>query len=299
MAHLDDLAVFAAVAEEGGFSAAAKKLGIAKATASEMVRRLEYRLGARLLNRTTRRIALTEAGAACHRHCQRMLAEADTAERAAIAHQAAPVGVLRVTAPESFAALHLAPAIAPFLARHPKLSVELSESADLVDLIENRFDLAVRIGALPDSSLVARRLATARLWIVASPAYLARNAEPRTLADLSAHDALSFAPHRWGGEWRISKGEGAPRRVPVNVRLTADSGDALLAAALQGLGLALLPNWIAHAHVASGALVRVLVGYGGAAMPIQAVHASESLASAKVRLFVEHLAQHLRAAPFR
>jgi DNA-binding transcriptional LysR family regulator len=297
-ASLNDLAVFAAVVDAGSFSAAASRLGLSKAAVSEQVRRLETRLGARLLNRTTRRLALTEAGAACHRHCQRMLSEADAAERAAIAHQEAPVGVLRVTAPETFTALHVAPAMPSFLAQHPSLSVELSASAELIDLIENRFDLAIRIGALPDSGLVARRLAMARLMIVAAPSYLKRRGAPRTVADLSAHDALSFLPHRWGSEWRISKGEGAVRRVPMNIRLTADSGDALLAATLAGLGLALLPNWLAQKHVASGALGRVLESWGGAPMPIQAVHASESLASAKVRLFTDHLVQHFKGAAF-
>lgn len=293
-----ELAVFAAVVDAGGFTAAAARLGLSKAAVSEHVRRLEDRVGARLLNRTTRRIALTEAGAACHARARAMTAEAEAAAAIAETLQAEPVGVLRVTAPQTFGPLHVVPALAAFAARHPRLDVELTVTADSVDLVRERLDLAIRIGPLPDSTLVARRVAMAGLMIVAAPAYAARRGLPRAPADLLAHDAIRFTPLGWGAEWRIADPGGRPRRVPIRPRLVTDSGEALLEAARAGLGLALVPDWMAHRALAAGDLVPVLPGWGRRNVPIHALHASQGRPAAKIRLFVDHLRAHFGDPPY-
>jgi len=299
MPHWNELAVFAQVVRAGGFSAAATELGVAKATVSEHVRRLEQRLGVRLLQRSTRSLSLTEAGAACFRHSERLLEEGELATRAAVALHTQPTGLLRVTAPETFGALHVAPVIAALLAEHPSLDVELSLTTAAVDLVKGKFDLAIRIGALPPSRLVARRIATVQQVVVASPDYVRRRGVPRSLDELGEHDALQFTPLGWGDEWRLSsRGAGNERRVPVRPRLAADSGEALLGAALAGAGLALLPDWMVYRELASGALVRVLPGWARGNVPVHAVHASASRSPVKVKLCVEALVRTFGRRPY-
>jgi len=297
--HWNELAVFAQVVRAGGFSAAAAELGVAKATVSEHVRRLEQRLGVRLLQRSTRSLSLTEAGAACFRHSERLLEEGELATRAAVALHTKPTGLLRVTAPETFGALHVAPVIAALLAEHPSLDVALSLTTAAVDLVQGRFDLAIRIGTLPPSRLVARRLATVQQVVVAAPGYLRRRGLPGSPAELAEHDALQFLPLGWGDEWRLS-GPGArgERRIPVRPRFASDSGEALLAAALAGAGLALLPDWMVYRELASGALVRLLPGWARRNVPVHALHASAARAPAKVRLCVEALVRHIGRRPY-
>lgn len=299
MAHWNELAVFAHVVRTGGFSAAADELGLAKATVSEHVRRLEQKLGVRLLQRSTRSLALTEAGAACFRHCERLVDEGEAATRAAVALHTKPAGLLRVTAPATFGALHVAPAVAALLAKNPGLDVELSLETAVVDLVRGKFDLAIRIGPLAPSRLVARRIATVEQIVVASPAYLERRGVPGTPDDLAGHDALQFTPLGWGDEWRLA-GPGArgERRVAVRTRFASDSGEALVAAACAGAGLGLLPNWMVYREVRAGALVRVLPGYARGDVPVHAVHASAGRAPAKVRLCVDALARHVGRRPY-
>lgn len=295
---MNELAVFAAVVDAGSLSAAARRLGISKAAVSDHVRRLEERLGIRLLNRTTRRIALTEAGRACYRHSARMVAEAEAAAHSAALLHEERRGALRVAAPTTFAPMHIVPALPAFLAQHPQLSIELSLAAEAVDLIEGRFDLAIRIGSLPDSRLVARRLAVSRLIICGSRDYLQRRGTPLGIEDLGAHDVLEFTPLGWRGTWRLSGPDGARRRIPIAPVFASDAGEALLAAARDGIGLAALPNWMVAPALRAGALIHVLPGWGGQPVPIHAVHAGGG-AAAKVRLFVDHLAAHLARADWR
>jgi DNA-binding transcriptional LysR family regulator len=299
MLPMNELAVFAAVVDAGSLSAAARRLGISKAAVSDQVRRLEERLGARLLNRTTRRISLTEAGQACYRHSARMVAEAEAAARSAALFHEEPRGALRIAAPTTFAPMHIVPALPAFLARHPRLSIELSLSAEAVDIIERRFDLAIRIGSLPDSRLVARRLAVSRLIICGSRDYLQRRGTPIVIDDLANHAALEFTPLDWRGSWRLLGPDGSRRRVPIEPVFASDAGEALLAAARDGLGLAALPNWMAASALRTGALVHVLPGWSSQPAPIHAVHAGVGQAAAKIRLFVDHLAAHLAGAAWR
>jgi DNA-binding transcriptional LysR family regulator len=291
MQNLNDLAVFAAVVRLGSLSGAARTLNLSKAAVSEQLRRLEERLGTRLLNRTTRKVSLTEAGEACYRHCERMLESAEAAEQAAQALHAEPRGELRVSAPQTFAPMHIAPALPSFLTKYPLLTIDLSVTPRLVDLLAEKIDVAIRIGPLEDSSLVARRLAFARLIVVASPDYLQRRGTPQTAESLSQHDVLQFSSFDWGNHWLLDDTNGVRHRLPVKARLRCDSGESLIAAARAGAGLAAVPNWMVRPELAAGTLVQVLHGWGREAVPIHALHPSGGLASAKVRAFVDHLAQ--------
>lgn len=299
MPHWNELAVFAHVVRAGGFSAAADELGLAKATVSEHVRRLEQRLGVRLLKRSTRSVALTEAGAACFRHGERLIEEGELATRAAVALHTKPTGLLRVSAPATFGALHVAPALAAMLVANPELELELSLAVSTVDLVKDKFDLAIRIGALAPSRLVARRLATVEQIVVAAPAYLRRRGTPGSVDDLGSHDALQFTPLGWGDEWRITgAGAGTVRRVAVRVRFATDSGEALVAAACAGTGLALLPDWLVYGEIAAGALVRVLPSVARGNVPVHVVHASAGRVPAKIRLCIDTLVRHFGRRPY-
>lgn len=299
MAHWNELAVFAHVVRAGGFSAAADELGLAKATVSEHVRRLEQKLGVRLLQRNTRSLSLTEAGAACFRHSERLIDEGEAATRAAVALHTKPAGLLRVTAPATFGAMHVAPAIAALLVEHPDLGVELSLATAAVDLVKSKYDLAIRIGPLAPSRLVARRIASVEQVVVAAPSYLAQRRAPKRPEDLAEHDALQFTPLGWGDDWRLA-GPGAreERRFPVRTRFASDSGEALVAAACAGVGLGLLPNWMIYREVRAGELVRVLPGWARSNVPVHAVHASAARAPAKVKICVDALLRHVGRRPY-
>lgn len=291
MLNLNDLAVFAAVVKSGSLSGAARSLNLSKAAVSEQLRRLEERLGTRLLNRTTRKVSLTEAGEACYRHCERMLESAAAATQAAHALHAEPRGELRVSAPQTFAPMHIAPALPSFLAQYPALTIDLAVTPRLVDLVAEKIDVAIRIGPLDDSSLIARRLASARLIVVAAPDYLRRRGVPQTGTALAQHDVMQFSSFDWGDHWLLDDPKGKRHRLPVTARLRCDSGESLVAAARAGAGLAAVPNWMVQSELAAGTLVQVLPGWGRDAVPIHALHPSGGLAAAKVRAFVNHLAQ--------
>lgn len=296
MLPFSEMATLVAVADSGSLSAAARQLGLSKAAVSEQMRRLELQLGTRLLNRTTRRLSLTEAGEACYRHGRRMVAEAEAAARAATRLQEAPRGVLRVTAPTTFAPMHIVPALPAFRERHPQITIDLSLSAAAADLVRERFDLAIRIGELPDSRLTARRLVSYRLVVCAAPEYLRRRGEPRQQAELAEHEALEFAPLGWRGQWHLVDPRGRAGRVPISPVLVSDAGEVLLQAAIDGLGLALLPNWMVAPALRAGRLVRVMPGWGGRPTPVFAVFVGGPGLAPKVRLFVDHIARHLASA---
>ena len=294
---LAGMAVFAHVVDDGGFSAAARRLGLSKSAVSKQVAALEDRLGARLLNRTTRRMSLTEAGAALIDRCRRVLAEVEAAATAVGQLQAAPAGVLRVNAPVTFGSMHLAPAIPEFLARHPGVSVDLTLNDRMVDLVEEGFDVAIRIARLADSSLVARKLAPMRAVMVASPAYLARYGTPVRLADLAGHECMNYAYAAAGDEWRAAGPEGEDA-MRVTGRLRANNGEVLLAAALAGGGIAMLPTFIAGAALASGRLVQVLPAWDNRTAAIHAVWPSGRHPSPKLRAFVDFLAERFGPKPY-
>jgi DNA-binding transcriptional LysR family regulator len=293
MTPFDGMAVFARVVEAGSFTRAAEELGLTKSAVSESVRRLETRLGVRLLDRTTRRIAPTEAGRAYHAHARRALDAALAGEAEARALQAEPIGTLRVAVPETFARLHLNPLLAELLDAYPGLTVELVEGVASVDLIADGFDLAIRVSETPADNLIVRRLGQSRVIVLAAPAYLARHGAPGHPDDLAAHRVIGFTPLFWAREWRLEGPEGLVVR-PVSPALLSNSTDTLVASVVAGVGLAALPGWLVAEELAAGALVQVMPDWQGEARGIYAVYPSNRLMSAKVRLFVDRVAARLR-----
>jgi DNA-binding transcriptional LysR family regulator len=297
MQSVDDLLVFVQVVENASFSKAAKQLGRSKAAVSKQVSRLENRLGVRLLNRTTRRLSLTEAGVALHERGTRIAAEVEAAETAVTRLQREPRGTLRVSAPMSFGVLHLAPTLAAFLVRHPQMTVDLSLSDRFVDLIEEGFDIAIRIGDLADTSLIARQLAPNRRLVCASPDYIAARGMPRTPADLIAHNCLCYSYLASQDEWRFTGPQG-PVAVKVHGNLRANNGDALRAAMLDGLGIGLAPTFIVGEDVKARRLTVLLAEYRSTESSVYAVWPHSRHLSAKVRVFVDHLAARFGDRPY-
>lgn len=287
--RLDDLASFAAVVDCGGFSAAARRLGVSKTQVSAAVGRLEARLGVRLLQRTTRRLSLTEAGSAVLPHAQQAALAARDAEEAATALRATPRGRLRVNAPMSFGLLQVAPALGDFTRRFPEVEVDLVLDDRRLDLVDGGFDLAVRIGELADSSLVATHLGHNHNLLVASPDYLARRGPPQQPEDLASHAALIYTLSAARSDsWSLQR-DGDTREVRVGGPLRANNSLALRDAALQGLGIARLPAFCATEALRDGRLVPVLPGWS---LPSQGIHAlttARRQRPPKVAVFIDFL----------
>lgn len=294
---LDDLLVFAAVAETQGFSAGARRLGVSRSQASAAVARLEARLGLRLFQRTTRRVSLTEAGRAALPHAQAAAAAARDAEQAALTLRGAPRGVLRVNAPMSFGLLHVAPALGEFAATYPEIRVDLVLDDRRLDLIEGGFDLAVRIGELADSSLVATTVGRNRNVLVASPAYLERTGHPREPSELAAHAALVYSLSPTGRDWLLERGD-RRERVAVSGPLEANSSLALREAALQGLGIARMPWFVVGEDLANGRLRRVLPDWELPGQGIHVLYAARAYLPPKVQVFVRYLRERFGEPPY-
>jgi DNA-binding transcriptional LysR family regulator len=297
MDPLDGIAAFARVVDSGSFSAAARRLNLSKSAISAHVQRLEERLGVRLLNRTTRRLSVTEAGAAYYRHCARILAEAEAAEQAASALQREPRGTLRISAPDSFGWMHVAPTIPAFLKRYPDLAVDIKSSPAYVNLVDEGLDLAIRIGILEDSALVVRKLAPSRVIFCAAPAYLEQRGMPRVPDDLASHNCLCADLPAWGDEWRLV-GKRGEVRVPVSGSVRSNNAEMLRAATLDGIGIAALPIWAVAEQLRRGMLQRVLTAWEVPVSTIYAVYPGNRLMSMKVRAFVDHLARCFGRTPY-
>lgn len=291
---LNELLIFARVAQAGSFSAAARALGLPKSTVSRKVAVLEERLGARLLQRTTRRVSLTDAGRAYQQHCARILAAVEEGERAVSHMQEAPRGLLRVTAPVTFA--YLWPILAEYLERHPAVQADLVHTDRRVDLVEEGFDVAIRAGHLADSSLIARRLGTEWRVAVASPAYLQRHGAPAQPAALADHDGIAFGAERT--HWRLERG---PQRVaiPMAPRLVVNDFHGLREAALAGLGIALIPVHVASDDLRAGRLQRVLPDWRSPQTPIHAVYPSNRFLAPKVAAFLDLLLERMTPPPWQ
>jgi DNA-binding transcriptional LysR family regulator len=301
MDPLDGIAAFARVVDTGSFWAAARRLNISKSAVSARVQRLEDRLGIRLLNRNTRRLSLTEAGAAYYRHCARILVEAEAAEQAANALQREPRGTLRVSAPDSFGSMHIAPAVPAFLKRYPELAIDINLSPAYVDLVDERLDLAIRIGVLEDSALVVRKLAPSRQVLCAAPAYLKERPAPRIPADLAGHNCLCANLLAVSDQWRLSGKNGNKNsevRVTVSGSVRSNNAEMLRQAALEGVGIAALPTWAVAEELRSGRLKRVLTAWAPPVSTIYAVYPGNRLMSMKVRAFVDHLARRFGRTPY-
>ncbi len=296
MDRLTEMEAFVRVVDLGGFTDAATKLGVSKSAVSKHVSALEARLGARLLNRTTRRVSPTEIGLAYYDRASRVLAEAAEADAMAASMQGAPRGELRISAPLSFGLRHLAPAVSEFLNAYPEVSARVSLDDRFVELVAEGFDMAVRIGVLPDSSLMARKLAETAMVLVASPDYVARRGAPRSAEEVAEHDLLHYANLASGAVWRLRGQNGEERLVRVQGRLTVNNGDALLTAALDGLGIALSPAFIAAPALREGRVVEVAATARPAPLGIWAVYPSGRFPQPKLRVFIDFLTEKFRAA---
>jgi DNA-binding transcriptional LysR family regulator len=295
-ADLADMAVFAAVARAGSYTGAARALGTSKSAASKAVARLERRLGMRLLHRTTRSVALTEAGTALEARAARMVEEAGAGAQAVAALASAPLGTLRVNGPVTFGEMHLAPALPALLQRNPGVRVELVLDDRLVDAVAGGWDVVVRIAPLSDSTLAVRKLAADRRVVAASPEYLARRGTPRVPDDLRNHDCLHYTNVSRAAEWRF-RGARGPVSVPTAGSVEANHGLVLRAAALAGVGVGVFPEFMVAAELREGRLVELLAAH---ALPrrtaIHALFARARPTPPKVRVFVDHLAARLREA---
>jgi DNA-binding transcriptional LysR family regulator len=288
MINLNRLGMFVAVVEAGSFTAAADTLGTTKAVVSFNLKQLEQELGVALLTRSTRRLALTEAGEGFYAECARLLREADAAVDQARSGQATLAGSLRVTATVDYGNRIVAPALAAFARRHPALRVSYQASSTHADLIGDRLDLAIRVGTLADSSYRATPIGQFKLLLVASPALLAEHGAPRTLEALAAMPWLANRPGR-SDHWRVTDGKGREHALRVAPVAHADTASALLAFAEAGCGVAALPDWLLEEPLARGVLQRVLPTISLPPQPVYAVYPDTRHVSAKVRRFIDFL----------
>jgi len=287
MDKLRSMEVFLAAVDSGSFTAAARRFGISAVMVGKHVRELEQLLGAGLLTRTTRRQALTEIGRQYAEQCRAIMASIASAEAVAETMRASPRGDLRVTSPISFGIDWLSPAVTDYLRAYPEVSVELNLNDRFVDLVEEGFDVAVRIGVLSDSSMVARPLKPYAMCICASPGYLATRGTPRTPADLAQHECLEFTGWLPQLRWRL-KGEKDGRAVPRS-RFRANSSPALRRAALAGFGIIMQSEMMLSEDLATGRLVRVLDDYLPAARPMQLIYSRDRRATPKLTSFVDFM----------
>lgn len=297
MDRLGEMEMFAAVAEQGSFTAAARRLGVSTSAVSKYVIALEDRLGVRLLNRTTRRLSLTEAGRDFREWCERIAADVSEAELSVTSLQTEPRGVLRVNAPMSFGQLHLGPVLSDFLNRYPHVHVDMTMTDRRIDIVEEGYDIAIRIGALADSSLVTRTLAPSRRVVCAAPAYLARHGAPHAPDALAGHNCLRHGPMRGGEDWQFTGPQGDVT-VRATGTLAVNNGDMLRLAALAGAGLTYLPTFIVGPDLAEGRLRAVLRDYESRPQPISALYAAGRPVAAKVRAFIDHLAACFGDTPY-
>jgi DNA-binding transcriptional LysR family regulator len=297
MDKLQALKVFVKVAELNSFTAAARALDLSRTVVSDRVKELEDDIGARLLQRTTRRVALTEPGAAFLERVRRGLAALDEAAAEASSLSAKPRGLLRVNAPMSFGFRHVAPAVGTFLKAYPDVRIELTLNDRLVNLIEENVDIAVRIGALRDSGLIARKLATCRMLVCAAPSYIKKHGAPKRPSDLKDYACLSYAYWLEGEDWKFTR-RGAEAVVRVDCRFRCNNGDAVAEAAAAGAGIALQPDFIAGPLIRKGRLVEILPDWRAAEFGVYAVYAPTQFLPAKSRAFLEHLAKLYAKPPW-
>ncbi len=292
MSNLIEMEAFLVVVEETSFTAAARRLGVTKSYASKLVLRLEDRLGVRLLQRTTRQLSLTEAGRAYYERCSEAMRALHAAEAEATELQTSPQGRLRINLPTAFAASYLAAPLAEFKARYPDLTIEAILTDRKVDILAEGFDLAVRIGELADSSLIARRLASVDRFICASPNYLRRRGIPSTPEELTQHDCLLYAHHAVPTTWQF-KGPNRTVAIEVSGKLVSNHASVLVEAACHDLGLFFCPIFLTATALREGRLQRVLPDWHFP-LSVSAVFPNARHIPAKVRIFVDFLVAHFR-----
>ncbi|WP_374309718.1 LysR family transcriptional regulator [Dongia sp.] len=289
MDRLATMEAFVKVAETKSFSEAARRLRSSKSLVSRQISALEAELGVRLLQRTTRSLTLTEEGRTYHAEVTRILADIELANAAVTQSKVAPRGRLRVSAPMSFGILHLAPILPRFLARFPEVELDLSLNDRYVDLIDEGFDLSIRVGRLAESSLVARRLAPFRMILCASPDYLSRHGTPKVPEELKQHQCLCYSTNSLTPEWRLQKPDGSPWPVQIAGHLHANNGDVLRVAAIEGAGIAYLPSFIVGADLQAATLVSLMPDFVPQDAAIYAVYPNSRHLSPKVRAFIDFM----------
>ncbi len=294
MGQLQDMRIFAETVDTQSFTAAADRLGLSKQFVSKRIAALEKRLGARLLVRSTRKLRVTDLGLAYHERSRRILQEVDAAEQMVSNQTATPRGVLRLSAPMTFATMYLGALIPAFMQGHPEVSVELELNDRRVDLIDEGYDMAVRIGTLADSSLVARRITGVQLIACASPDYLRQHGVPKEPKELAAYACLIYG-HAQRSEWAFRVGS-RTRKVAVSGPMRSNNGEMLREAAIAGLGLVVLPDFIVAAALADRQLVEVLEKFRPAAFAAYAVYPQHRQSSLLVRTFSEFLIEQFRQA---
>lgn len=290
MDKLEAMNVLTKVVSGGSFAEAARRLGVTRSAVSKAITQLEQELGARLLDRTTRRVTPTEAGLAYYERCLSIMAQiAETEAQIARLHDE-PKGLLKVNAPMSFGTLYLGAAVADFMDRYRELKVELVLTDRMIDPLEEGVDVTVRIGAMIDSSLIARRISAARVLLVASPDYIARHGEPTEPGDLANHKCLHYGHSTTVPRWQLTE-QGAPLSVPVSACLSSNNGDTLREAAIKGIGIARLPSFLVGADIAAERLVVVLPEYPPQEITIHALYAPNRFLAAKSRVFIDFLVE--------
>ena len=287
-----EMQTFASVVDTGSFVRAAESLNMSKAAVSRYVADLEERLGVRLLHRTTRKLSLTEEGRAFHSRCKVLLDELEEAETEITASSAHARGLVKINVPVSFGILHLAPLWSDFMAQNPKITLDVTLSDRVVDLVKEGYDLAVRIGNLHSSSLISRKLATTRMMLCASPGYLAKHGTPVHPSDLANHTVLVYSLLTMGEHWVLEGPEGKTS-VQVHPSMRTNSGDTCRAVAVRDQGIILQPSFLVQEDLRSGALVELLPEYRSAEFGIYAVYPSRQYVSAKVRIMIDFLAKAL------
>jgi len=297
MQDLERMAIFARVVETKSFSAAARRLGLSKSLVSKHVSQLEKSVGARLLNRTTRNMSLTEAGAVFYDHCARIVVELEEAKLAVGRLHSEPRGVLKLSASVAFGTLHIAPALPEFLARHPEVSIDMVITDRFVDMAEEGYDLAIRIAKDPGQNLVARRLACVNRRMCATPEYFARRGVPRVPEDLLQHNCLTYTHFNPQDPWRL-QGPTGEISVPASGNLRLNDDEALAQAVLGGLGVGLLPTFIIGQELQSGRLQAVLSEYVALERQIYSVYLPNRHLSAKVRAFIDFLLARFGPEPY-
>jgi len=297
MHKFEDIQAFISVVDAGSFTAAAERLGFAKSAVSRRVSALEARLGVQLLHRTTRALNLTETGRSFYAHGTRIIADLEEAEAAVQQEHGELRGTLRFALPLSFGVRHMCGPIATFSKQNPKLRFDLDLNDRRVDLIEDNFDLALRIGRLADSSLIARRLFDVRAVVCASPHYLHVNGVPQVPDDLQGHHCLVYSNLRDAGQWAYEDRNGRQATVKITAAMASSSGDFLSNAAAHGMGIVIQPTFIAAAAIRSGKLTPVLTDYSWPISPAYAVYPPTRHLSYRVRAFIDFLAEKFSGTP--
>jgi DNA-binding transcriptional LysR family regulator len=296
MDKLDAMRALVKVVSSGSYAEAARRLGVTRSAVSKGVMELEQALGARLLDRTTRRVTPTEAGLAYYERCVSILSQIEETESQVSRLHDEPKGILKVNAPMSFGMLYLGKAISDFMTRYGDLKVELNLTDRFIDPLEEGADVTLRIGALTDSSLIARRIAPARIILAASPGYIEKHGNPQTPAELVDHRCLSYGHTTSMQRWHLTD-KGKPVSVAIGACLSSNNGDVLRDAAVQGIGIANLPTFIVGQDVAAGRLQLVLPDNRPADLSIHALYAPNRYLAAKTRVFIDFLVDRFGKSP--